>query len=311
MFSNGKLRLLMTLVGFERLGMEDVPGASWVVPSAMKSKDLRDTKAIIDQSLEKAATGDDERDPRDLLRRVDDGDASHRAAGDVDFGSESEGEDTVPDGLLFPPNPRSKSNALDELKKKRKKKRDDGHEPLNDETLEKRRRTREENAQSRQAKIKSDLYIHESDEESDDEANEEFFRLEEQRRKEQSERIRKALLLGRADDGNKPDRRKRKSEPKNSAAERKRQRQSPPEASDDSDDDILMTGVRSPRRPASSHGDNEETPDDDLDVDDDLTFSRDRQKEQSPGGAEDEDEEPIAPRRIRSGFVVESDSEDD
>lgn len=317
----------MTLVGFERLGMEDVPGASWVVPSAMKSKNLRDIKSTIDRCLDKPVAGDDEQDPRELLRRVgNDTRDNYGPTGDVDFGSESEGEDTVPDELLFPPNPRSKSNALDELKKSRKK-RGNEHSPLDDETLEQRRLTREENAQARNAKIKSDLYIRASDEESNADDDEEFFRLEEERRKDQAERIKKALMLGRVEEDNKPYRRKRKSGQKNSAAERKRQRQSPPSAESE-DDDILMTGVRTPpRRPESSpHGDNEDTPptpvEDDLVLDDDLAFSRDRQKEapgsedQGPGSdaakatGDADEEEPVTTRRpTRGGFVIESDSE--
>lgn len=304
MFSNSKLRLLMTLAGFERLGVEDIPGASWVVPSALKSTDLRETKSTIDKSLEKPPADENERDPRYLLKRVKGERQNFLPNADVNFGSDSEGEDQVPDGLLFPPNPRSKSNALDELKKKRKK-RTSEREPLDDETIEQRRRTREENALARNKKIKSELYIHASDEESDEDADAEFFRLEEQRRKEQSERIRRALLLGREDD-TLLDQRKRKNGNGPGGVE-KRQRQSPP----GEEEDIAMTGVHSRESP-SDH----EAPDD-LNFDDDLAFSQSGGSEaaEQPGQAEqgEEDDEPVAAaarrKRIRGGFVIDSDSE--
>lgn len=256
----------------------------------------------------------------------------------IQFGDESEGEDEVPDGPLFPPNPRSKSNALSELKNKRKKKQNqDGEkEPLDEETLEEQRQVRLENAQARQRKIKSNLFIQASDEDSDD--DEEFFRLEEQRGKEQAERIKQALLIGNPSGkpGKKKGGRKRKSD--ESRVQSKRQR-GPPKGVDDGNsdkdgDDMLMMGVGD-GSPSSQKGvsDDEDTRpmpvEDDLDLDDDLAFSRDREKELSPANhddtsaprtadavagddaEEDEDVPPTAPgrRRMRAGFVIESDSE--
>ncbi|KAL2832405.1 timeless protein-domain-containing protein [Aspergillus cavernicola] len=344
MFLNAQLRLLMTLLKFERLGQENVEGASWVVPADLKSTALRDSKATIDKVL---VVGDtDGRDPRELLRRK----YGHEPRGATDqttlvvnFGSDSEGEDIVPDGPLFPPNLRSKANALDELKKKRKKRKDGGDkDPIDEETLEERRQARLENTRSRVAKIRSDLYVHASDEDTDEEGDEEFFRLEEQRRKEQSERIKKALLLGRTEETGGASKKKRgkRSNESNAAGEEangKRRRRSR-QASDELDDDVLMSEAGTPSR-ASSVGDlsmdangadkDELTTaaEDELHFDDDLAFSRDREKVDDKGDAsnpkgdvgvneDDEEDEPLplaAPgrgrRRIRAGFVVESDSE--
>ncbi|RHZ62115.1 Topoisomerase 1-associated factor 1 [Aspergillus turcosus] len=353
MFSNAKLRLLMTLVRFERLGMEDVPGASWIVPSSLTSQDLRHTRSIIEQCLTEPFTENSDRDLSQLIRRKS-GNNTRRdrddQTADVDFGSDSEGDDNVPDGPLFPPNPRSRANALEQLKKQRKKRRKEAgeDEEPDEEALEERRRARLENALARQAKIKSDLYIHASDEETDEEADQEFFRLEEQRRKEQSERIRKALLHGVVDKVSEKPRkkgsgRKRQSDQHSASTadtQSKRQRRQQRTEELDDDDDLVMTGTEA--RPPDSPGqgspslqgtnDAEDTPvtsgEDELDFDDDLAFSRNRNRDKVPSVEDDDrDTEPPAPntidedddeaapvaapsrRRMRAGFVIESDSE--
>ncbi|GFF54524.1 topoisomerase 1-associated factor 1 [Aspergillus lentulus] len=353
MFSNAKLRLLMTLVRFERLGMEDVPGASWVVPSSLNSQALRHTRSIIEQCLTEPVTENSDRDLSQLIRRKS-GNNNRRdrdeQTADVDFGSDSEGDDNVPDGPLFPPNPRSRANALEQLKKQRKKRRkqvgEEEEEP-DEEDLEERRRARLENALARQAKIKSDLYIHASDEETDEEADQEFFRLEEQRRKEQAERIRKALLHGVVEEVSenswkKGSRRKRPSDQHAASttdSQSKRQRRQQRTEGLDDDDDLVMTGTdaRSPDSlgqgsPSLQGGDDvKDTPvtseENELEFDDDLAFSRNRNGDKVLSAENhDSDTEPPAPdtideddeaapvaapprRRMRAGFVIESDSE--
>jgi replication fork protection complex subunit Tof1/Swi1 len=340
MFANAKLRLLMTVVGFERLGVEDVPGAAWVVPASLKSDDLRETISEIAKALQNPVSGNDNDDPRKHLqpKNRDTGRANMvQGTLDVNFGSDSEGED-VPDGPLFPANPRSKASALDDLKKKRKKKQraPTEREPLDDETLEALRDSRLKNALSRQAKIKSDLFIHASDEETDEEADKEFFRLEEERRKKQAHEVKKALLTGTAEQssknkGKKSAARKRISETGTSAAAKsKRQRRDSGSASSgiesDADGDILMAeldaqSALSQQEVSTSHGagGDEDTPltsgEDDLAFDDDFAFLRDppsNTKAPEPeAGDDDEEDAPVAParRRIRGGFVIESDSE--
>lgn len=327
MFSNAKLRLLMSLVGFERVGMEDVPGATWFVPASLSSKDLRETMSSVSQSLLKPVPEGGEDDPRQLLRKRETGSGRQSLAQttlDVNFGSDSEGED-IPDGPLFPPNPRSKANALDELKKKRKTKKkakDDAEtEPLDDETLEERRQARLSNSLARQAKIKSDLFIHASDEESDAEADAEFFRLEEERRKKQAENVKKALLTGTLETVQSKKKGKRKSGAGTSTDEPKRQRRgSASDVSSDADGDILMAELDaqspgSPQEASTSRDVQEDTPitsaADDMDFDDDLVFSRDRQAKAAEEADADEEDTPVVPsrRRMRGGFVIESDSE--
>ncbi|KAL2866844.1 putative DNA repair protein (Tof1) [Aspergillus lucknowensis] len=344
MHMNAKLRLLMTLLEFERLGQENVEGVSWVVPSALGSTELREAKSVIDKAL---VVGDtDERDPRESLRRKygnERREATDQTTVDIDFGSDSEGEENFPDGPLFPPNPRSKTNVLNELKKKRMKRKDKSEaNPVDEETLEERRRARDENTRARLAKIKSDLYVHASDEESDEEGDEEFFRLEEKRRKEQSERIKHALLLGGAEEAVYPSNKKRgkRSNESNAAGEdearEKRRRRSVTELEDD---DVLMSETGTSSR-GSSMGDlsidangadkgaSTSPTDDELEFNDDLAFRSDREKRTElplfdgrdapsvkAGDTTNEGDDGDAPlaapsrRRMRAGFIIDSDSE--
>ncbi|KAH2758120.1 Topoisomerase 1-associated factor 1 [Aspergillus fumigatus] len=353
MFSNAKLRLLMSLVRFERLGMEDVPGASWVVPSSLNSQELRHTRSIIEQCLTEPVTEKSDRDLSQLIRRKS-GNNTRRDRDDqtanVDFGSDSEGDDNVPDGPLFPPNPRSRANALEQLKKQRKKRRKQAgeEEEPDEEDLEARRRARLENALARQAKIKSDLYIHASDEETDEEADQEFFRLEEQRRKEQAERIRKALLHGVVEEVSENSRkkssgRKRQSDQYTAStadSQSKRQRRLQQTEGLDGNDDLVVAGTEARSPDSLGQGspslkganDVEDTlvtsEENALDFDDDLAFSRNRTRDKVLSAENDDsDTEPPAPdtidedgeeaaavaapprRRVRAGFVIESDSE--
>jgi replication fork protection complex subunit Tof1/Swi1 len=349
MFKNAKLRLLMTLLGFERQGSEDVLGARWVIPSTLTSKNLEDLhhsvehhinypdggSADIDNNIRRKPTGEESRGPQ------------HQSTLNVNFGSDSEGEDIIPDGPLFPPNLRTKSDALEELKKKRRKRHttDGDKEPLDEEVLDERRAAREVNAAARLAKIKSDLYIHASDEDSDEEADRDFFLREEHVRKAQDQRVREALFSSRLEQitGKKPKLqrgRKRTSlgdddEQSSDSDSRKRQRRHVSNLDDDlnlnSDDDLEMGGVTrsssAGQDDAAHHTPPTSTEDqNELDSDDDLSFGKPTTSTNNDLGVEasskslitttadsdEEDNEPIAStarRRMKAGFVVDSDSE--
>jgi replication fork protection complex subunit Tof1/Swi1 len=213
----------------------------------------------------------------------------------------------VPDGPLFPANIRTKSSALGELKEKRRKRHrqtEDTEPPLDDDQLEEQRRNGQANAMARQAKIKSDLYIHASDEETDEDADREFFIHEEERRKAQAQRVQEALLSAVLEDTNreklsKNKGRKRRGHTGDGGSElaetgdRKRQRTTRmvPNIDDDtSDDDILMTGISmrsttaSPRRDRISTSHDEEDEDEDEDKDE----AADMQPDTPPTSAEDD-----------------------
>jgi replication fork protection complex subunit Tof1/Swi1 len=316
-------------------------GSSWVVPSSLSSETLFAIVSTIEKGLENPVTEIDGLDPREQIRRVPTAEPkeTHQTTLDVDFGSESEGEDAIPDGPLFPPNIRSKSNALKELKEKRKKrsKRDDyDKEPLDDATLEERRRVREENARERQAKIKSDLFVHDSDDESDEEADKEFFEREEAVRKAQDQRVREALINKALEEDasneqskkKKPTRRKRRSmeddqSDKDTESEGQKKRRITVSgfemSDDDEDDDVLMTGTNGDlgsRGASTSQGvEEDDTPPISTEQEEwDLDKELEQQKSAAVVATHDDDSEEDGPvagsrRRARAGFVIESDSE--
>lgn len=326
MFRNARLRLLMTLADFERTGVEDVPGATWVIPASVTSSMLDDTQQSIIKHRADPLKDVNGYDPREQLRRKPTAESrdTYQSTLNVDFGSGSEGEDIAADEVLFPANIRSKSAALNELKQKRRKRRkaDDGDkEELDDETLEARRRAREANALARQRKIKSNLYINASDEETDDEADADFFAREEERRKDQAKRVHEALITGvHPDEQIESSTKKRKNketegDPKDSGKKRQKNNVSLISQDTDDDEDTPMIGLQS--SPEADH-----TPP--TSAEDDLAFDEldsipkttslgenTNSKDAATISSDDEDDTPIkapVPRR-RGGFVIESDSE--
>jgi len=206
MFKNGKLRLLMTLSGFERLGVDDEPGATWIIPSARKSTELRQTQKIIEQHRQNPTFQYGEEDPtsaEDMLRRKPNTDSVRAEYDDDSDGIFSDGQSE--EEFLFPAvgptkgvDPRKA--ALEALKRKRRKrnsKASDDEGGLDDQAMEARRKARLEADLEKRRKIKSAEFIHDGDEESDEELDREFFAREEERRKGQKEKVAEALRAGR------------------------------------------------------------------------------------------------------------------
>ena len=254
----------MTLAGFERLGIDDEPGATWLVPSALTAKDLHEIQDAIQKHRDNPVMyyGDD--DPmtaEEMLRRKPN--PSRRAAYDDDSdGIVSNGEeDFIFPGGGGPTNTNRKAAALDELKKSRRKRRHSGSEnELDDETREARRNARLEADLEKRRKIKSAEFVVDSDLE-DEEADQDFFQKEDERRKAHAAKVREALSAGRVDGGRAKKTKKRKSEAGNEGGGKKSKISA---FYSDSEDDLPMEGSSSPpasRAASLSSGDEfEETP---------------------------------------------------
>lgn len=332
MFRNSKLRLLMTLIGFERLGVEDVLGATWIIPSGPASQDFQATQQIIKKHEKDPPREVNGLDVGALVRRkreVRDDELGPSAA----FIDDSEGSDGNEE-FLFPANSRSKSKQeiLEELKTRRRKRRvrdDDEETALDDGMIEARRKAREEAALERRRKIKSDLYVHDSDDESDAEADKQFFAKEEERRQRQSTNVLNALKTGISDtaaNGNK----KRKMN--TSSGDERNNRKNEHALDSGSDDELaLFEGYSSTsKRKTSMSSDKDSKLDTPLSSQDDIVggdvqsmkpLEADSMGTKAPlanndgknGAGDDEDSDvpvlPTARRRIRAGFIIDSDSE--
>ena len=105
MFKDAKLRLLMTLSGFERLGIDDEPGATWIIPSALSARELHETHDCIDKHrrdpvMQYGDTGEFE--AAEMLRRKPNTAARQKRA-DYDDDSEGAATDDGEEDFLFPP----------------------------------------------------------------------------------------------------------------------------------------------------------------------------------------------------------------
>ncbi|KAF6221849.1 hypothetical protein HO133_001817 [Letharia lupina] len=273
-FKEARLRLLMTLSGMERLGIEDELNATWIIPSSLTSAELRHTHETIEQHRKNPVFeyGDD--DPlsaEELLRRK----PAERAK-KAEYDDDSEGDGIVSDNdaeneFLFPfsgpvDRPNAHHKALDALKAKRRKRRHSDPIELDDETLEARRKARDKADLEKARKVKSAEFIRDSDDESDEERDRAFFAREEMRRGGQREIIREAFAAGRVKkniegEAVKPAARstkasrKRKSAGGGGESRRKRRKEDSGSSDDGSDNDENMAtdnGSSSPARRAES-----------------------------------------------------------
>ena len=335
MVKNARLKLFMGLVGFERLAFEDAVDAVWVVPAALTSRELGKTLSIIENFEQSPwASEDPDVSPEDLLRRV-----RHTARDDEDdvrrdaFIDDSEGDDEVED-FMFPDNVRSKpptERGLEALKEaRRKRKNNSERQPLNDEVAEARRQAKEAAALERRRKIKSELYIHNSDEDMNEEESKEFFAREEESRKKQAERVRRALALGISDGGGQT--RKRKSTAESDAIGKRRKQDHSNKDEPLSDEDLTMNEEESISSPqpvdtsdevmedtplsSQSHGGVEDTT---LEVEvlkelrQPPAETRLASKLNPASGDEDDNEIPVTSSRrarYRAGFLVDSDDDE-
>ena len=201
MFKDNKLRLLMSLVGMERVGIDDEPNATWIIPSALSSQDLQEVLKVIEKHRsDPVLQYGDENDPvaaKDMLRRKPS--IKPRAAYDDD--SDGDGIDSdVDEDFSFPaggPTNR-KSDALEKIKQRRKKHRAEGTDDeadLDEHALKALRRARLLADLEKRRKIKSSDLVHDSDDETDEEKDREFFAREEQRRARNAGKLQEALKV--------------------------------------------------------------------------------------------------------------------
>ena len=204
MFKDNKLRLLMTLAGFERLGVEDEPGVTWIIPSTIPARELHETHEMIEKHRNNPVTeyGEEgnQKTAEDMLRRAST-EKKRRVEYDDDSGGDdgfiSEGDD---DFLYAPGGPipmEKRADALDQLKKRRRHKhKGDADILTDDEARQAKRKAKLAAEKEKMRRMKSKLMVGDSDEESNEEADRAFFAGEEALRRAQAERALEALNAG-------------------------------------------------------------------------------------------------------------------
>lgn len=185
MFKNGHLRLLMTLIGFKRLGDYNDPDGSWTVPSSLPADQLREALELIKKFEFSPPSFDDGKEAEDFVRRksAGSGNRKRQAFDDEDDDIDDDDEELFPVGG---PTAR-KTDAIKQLKKSRRRRRQvnsgDEDEALVDEKRAAKEEARKARELEKRRKIKSALTVHDSDDASDLENDTEFFAREEQLRK--------------------------------------------------------------------------------------------------------------------------------
>ncbi|KAI3324942.1 timeless protein [Xylariaceae sp. AK1471] len=186
MFKNSHLRLLMKLVGFERLAptLDETPESSWIVPSHLSSEQLQDSLDLVNKAEFDPPTFEDGALAQDQLRRKTA--PRKKAVFDDDEGIDDDDDDDILFPAGGPTNRKVADGFLDKPKKTRLRRRRSDDEPLTEEQLEEKERGRRERERAKAKRFKSELFVHASDDESEDEGKwAEFYANEERIRQRQ------------------------------------------------------------------------------------------------------------------------------
>ena len=331
MFKDNKLRLLMGLVGFLRLGAHDDPDASWVIPSFLTSAELREAIDLIRKFEFDPPIYEDGKGPEDFLRSK--ATAARRSTRRAEFDDDSDGIDDGPDedpGEYARDGPAARKAGA-ERKKLTRRKRASIPLELDDEERERRAEARRKNEVEKKAKMKSTMFVHDSDDEDwDADKDAEFFAREQAIREATMVAFKKSLILGITEPVAS---KKRKA---TGPAQKSKKRKSPPKRRagpfDDSDGSEDVDGSVSSRAGSETIEDildDGESEDEatDTPLSSQHAIGRDNVLRKPPtttpkdqdvmmpdADGEDEDEDtPVlrrpAARNMRAGFVIDSDSE--
>lgn len=333
MFKDNKLRLLMNLVGFERLGEHHDPDASWIIPSSLTSTQLQEAIDLIRKYEFDPPTYEDGKAPEDLLRSK--AASARRSTRRAEFDDDSDGIDRDEEedhGEYAKGGPTERdADALRKTLKRRRRERSPVE--LDDEEKDRRAEARRKKEIEKQAKALSTMYVHDSDDEDwDAEKDAAFFAREQAIREENMNVFKKSLVLGTVEPAVS---KKRKAD---APAKKSKRRKSPPKRKApfaDSDDD--MEDAESSQALSVVDGNEEEDEDDDETTDTPLssqnagaTAVSDADTPKKPASStmqktdtamadadsddDDDDDAPVArrpaaARNTRAGFIIDSDSE--
>ncbi|KAI0835273.1 timeless-domain-containing protein [Hypoxylon sp. FL0890] len=328
MFKNSHLRLLMKLVGFERLvpSVDETPESAWVIPSHLTPDQLQDSLDLIKKAEFNPPTFEDGKLAEDQLRRK----AAVRKKAAFDDDDDGIINDDDDDEILFPAggptNRKVADGHLDKPKKIRRRRRR-GSEidaELNEEELEEKERARREREKAKARRFKSELFVHASDDESDDDGERwaEFYANEERIRLRQQQNAAVNAAKGIATTGAAA-----VEVPKVPKVEKRKAKVLVEDESDNDDDLILPQGSddEDSEREGEKENGTDDTPLSSSPRAGSTSGAKRRRLSKEPSAqpstgdgdvdmedADDEDLPPtkVAPRRRRAGFIVDSSDEE-
>lgn len=329
MFKDGKLRLLMTTIGLERLEHNEMSDTDWIIPSTLTSDQLQESLELLKKYTNDPISFEDGKLSEDFIKR------KQKARGTFDSDDE---EDNQEEYLFEPGGPTEMKPLEKKLKKLGRKKRiraDAGDGEVSDELANEKRKKRLEREREKLLAIKSDMYVHDSDDESDPEKEMEFLLREKMQResilKDSTGEITSApLLVVSTDFEQYPISKKRKKPEKEKEAEKGKKKRKAIQESDEEelladdeeeeDDKAVISRDASPLIPntvdLASDGDESDGP---YTIGPVRTSNEEVGSSKAPNNdivmndAEDEDEEedftPRPNRGRRGPVIIDSDSE--
>jgi replication fork protection complex subunit Tof1/Swi1 len=334
MFKDNKLRLLLDLVGFNRLGASDDLNATWVIPPSLRSTELQEAIDLIRKYEFDPPTYEDGKGPEAMLRSK--AAASRSVARKVDFDDDSDDIDQIMEedhGEYAADGPTARKADIANRKVLKRGRRMRTPVELGDDEKERRAQARRKRELERQKAEKSTMFVHDSDDEDwDEDRDAEFFAREEAIRAHTVTAFMRSGALGSVDAASG---KKRKAEEPTPGKDKRRKtpprRKANPFEPEESEDAGYDEGAISSRAQSTEA----RVMLDDISEDEatDTPLSSQHApptKDSAPSTAkkpdvvmrdvdddededEDEDEVPVARRtagrRTRAGFIVDSDSE--
>jgi replication fork protection complex subunit Tof1/Swi1 len=321
MFKDNKLRLLLTLVGFLRLGEPHDPEASWIIPSSMSSSDLTSAADLIRKFEFDLPEYEEGKSAVDYLRSKAAAMRSSRRA-EYDDDSDGVGNDSQEDRGEYALDEPTARGAPARKKLSRRRRRSRTPQELDDEERDRRADARRMKELEKQANVKSTIFVHDSDDEweynPERDSDKEFFAKEEAIRQSTKDQFLKSVALGSADLAST---KKRKADEETSNGRKKRKSVEPDEGND-----AISLSSRSPS-PEHMELDSEDEEDEAIDtpISSQHAGPAKTSSVSAPVGSkgatvtngnsdddeEDEDDMPVVrkgPVR-RAGFIIDSDSE--
>ncbi|KAF1978322.1 topoisomerase 1-associated factor 1 [Bimuria novae-zelandiae CBS 107.79] len=307
MFKDNKLRLLLTLVGFDRLGAHDDPDATWLIPSTLTFTDLHEAIDLIRKYEFDPPTYDNGKGPEDMIRSK--AAAARRSARRVDWDDEDDGIDHDSDEdrgeyALDEPTARKADGSGKKMRNRRRRARTPVE--LDDEEKQERANARRQKEIEKQLKVKSTMFVHDSDDEDDPEADAAFFAREEALRAQTRSHNANSLVLGTTEPVAS---KKRKAD--TSTTERRKRKKTPPKQKAgpfDSDDSDGEEANGADDESASSRAPSEERP---VDLDDSQDEATDTPLSSQLAGASDKSAKVTTPAATKDGDVAMADADDD